>query len=588
MKGIRKLFNLAIPLWRVVVVLYICSLFHSVATALSAATLGQIMKADLATAHGLSFSGIAGVIFAQYPTVYLTAAAIICLFLIRGFFGYFQNYLSRYMSQKIIMDLRIRLYTKLHMMSIGYYDRNRSGQVISKVINDANHLQSQLGGGLFQILIQPVSILVLLAYAAVINWRVVVILLLVLPLAGLFIRNFSIRMKKIGRRVQIKAGDVLQVLVETISAIRVVKAFNAEEREIERFTEENRESFDVTMKGAKLTSFFSPVIEFLAAVFIAGVLVYVGFELLRGTLTQQDIGTILFVFAQVSEQIRQISTTFSGIPHTMAALERVYSILDEEPEIKEMAHARELPQLQGEIVFAGVSFAYHEGVPVLKDIDLRINPGEMVALVGPSGGGKTTLVNLIPRFYDPTTGVIRVDGYDLKEVTFRSLRRQIGVVAQDTILFAGTIASNIAYGNPEASLEEIMEAAKVANAHEFIEKLPDGYETVVGERGISLSGGQRQRISIARAVLLDPRILILDEATSALDSESEKLVQEALSRLMKNRTSVVIAHRLSTVRQADRLVAIRQGRIVQMGTHEELLNQPGLYQSLYRRQFSEI
>lgn len=588
MKGLRKFFNLALPLWQVVVALYICSLFHSAATALSAATLGQIMKADLGTARGLSFSGLTGVYFEQYPTIYLTAGAIVFFFLIRGFFGYFQNYLSKYMSQKIIMDLRIKLYIKLQMMSIGYYERNRSGQLISKVTNDVDHLQSQLGGGLFQLLIQPVSILVLLTYAAVINWRVVVILLLVLPLAGLFIRNFSIRMKKIGNRVQIKAGDILQVLVETISAIRVVKAFNAEEREIERFTEENRESFGVTMKGAKLTSFFSPVIELLAALFIAGVLIFVGFELLRGALTQQDIGTILFVFAQVSEQIRQISTTFSGIPHTMAALERVYSILDEEPEIKEAAHACELPKVQGEIVFDGVSFAYHEGIPVLKDINLRINPGEMVALVGPSGGGKTTLVNLIPRFYDPNTGVIRIDGFNLKEVTFASLRRQIGVVAQDTILFAGTIASNIAYGKPEASLEEIMEAAKVANAHEFIEKLPDGYNTVVGERGISLSGGQRQRISIARAVLLNPRILILDEATSALDSESEKLVQEALARLMKNRTSVVIAHRLSTVRQADRLVAIRQGRIVQVGTHEELVNQPGLYQTLYRRQFSEV
>jgi len=588
MKGFKKLLDLALPLWRVVVVLYICSLFHSAATALSAATLGQIMKADLATARGLSFSGLSGVYFSKYPTIYLTAGAIIIFFVVRGFFGYFQNFLSRYMSQRIIMDLRIRLYTKLQMMSIGFYDRNKSGQLISKVTNDVSHLQSQLGGGLFHLLVQPISIVILLTYAAVINWRVVVILLLVMPLAGLFIRNFGSRMKKIGRRVQIKAGDILQVLVETLSAIRVVKAFNAEEREIERFTEENKENFDVTMKGAKLTALFSPVIELLAAFFIAGVLVYVGFELLRGTLAQQDIGTILFVFAQVSEQIRQMSMTFSGLPHTIAALERVYSILDEEPEIKEAPHAQKLPTLKGEIVFEDVSFAYHKGIPVLKEINLRINPGEMVALVGPSGGGKTTMVNLIPRFYDPTAGVIRIDGLDIKEVTFNSLRRQIGVVAQDTILFAGTIAGNIAYGRPNASKEEIINAAKVANAHEFIEKLPNGYDTLVGERGVSLSGGQRQRISIARAVLLNPRILILDEATSALDTESEKLVQEALGRLMKDRTSMVIAHRLSTVRQADRLVVIRRGRINQMGKHEELVNQPGLYQDLYNRQFQEI
>src|SRR5690554_491588 len=588
MKGFKKLLDLALPLWRVVVVLYICSLFHSAATALSAATLGQIMKADLATARGLSFSGLSGVYFSKYPTIYLTAGAIIIFFVVRGFFGYFQNFLSRYMSQRIIMDLRIRLYTKLQMMSIGFYDRNKSGQLISKVTNDVSHLQSQLGGGLFHLLVQPISIVILLTYAAVINWRVVVILLLVMPLAGLFIRNFGSRMKKIGRRVQIKAGDILQVLVETLSAIRVVKAFNAEEREIERFTEENKENFDVTMKGAKLTALFSPVIELLAAFFIAGVLVYVGFELLRGTLAQQDIGTILFVFAQVSEQIRQMSMTFSGLPHTIAALERVYSILDEEPEIKEAPHAQKLPTLKGEIVFEDVSFAYHKGIPVLKEINLRINPGEMVALVGPSGGGKTTMVNLIPRFYDPTAGVIRIDGLDIKEVTFNSLRRQIGVVAQDTILFAGTIAGNIAYGRPNASKEEIINAAKVANAHEFIEKLPNGYDTLVGERGVSLSGGDRKRISIARAVLLNPRILILDEATSALDTESEKLVQEALGRIMEGRTSVVIAHRLSTARRTDRIIVLADGEIRQERPHEQCIKQPGLYRELYQKQFQDI
>lgn len=587
MRSFKRLLQLALPYWRSIVGLYLCNLGFSFATLLAVGTLGQIMTDNLASSTGLSFSGLEGRFFPAYPTIYLISVFLVISFVIKGIFGYLQNYLGKYLTQKIILNLRIRLYSKLQTFSLSFFDRNKSGQLISKITNDVAFLQHQLNNGIAQFLIQPVTIVVLLIYGALIYWKMVVLIIFLVPLASLFIQWFSKKMRAIGRRIQAKAGDILQVLVETISAIRVVKAFNTEEREINRFNEENRKNFQALMKGARLNAAFTPVVELTASLFIALVLFYVGYEMLRGNLQQQDIGTLLVIFLTVGEPIRAMSISFSVLPHTLAAVDRIYSIFDEVPDVQEAPTAYNLPPVKGEIVFSGVSFGYEPGVMVLKEINLKINPGESVALVGPSGAGKTTIANLIPRFYDPVAGAIYLDGHNLKDVTFSSLRRQIGIVAQETILFAGTIAENIAYGKPGATPEEIIAAAKIANAHDFITALPEGYQTVVGERGVSLSGGQRQRIAIARAVLLNPRILILDEATSSLDAESEALVQEALARIMKGRTSVIIAHRLSTVRKADRIIVVADGEIREEGSHEQLIKQPGLYRELYQKQFQD-
>ncbi len=587
MRSFKRLLQLALPYWRSIIGLYLCNLGFSFATLLAVGTLGQIMTDNLASSTGLSFSGLEGRFFPAYPTIYLISVFLVISFVIKGIFGYLQNYLGKYLTQKIILNLRIRLYSKLQTFSLSFFDRNKSGQLISKITNDVAFLQHQLNNGIAQFLIQPVTIVVLLIYGALIYWKMVVLIIFLVPLASLFIQWFSKKMRAIGRRIQAKAGDILQVLVETISAIRVVKAFNTEEREINRFNEENRKNFQALMKGARLNAAFTPVVELTASLFIALVLFYVGYEMLRGNLQQQDIGTLLVIFLTVGEPIRAMSISFSVLPHTLAAVDRIYSIFDEVPDVQEAPTAYNLPPVKGEIVFSGVSFGYEPRVMVLKEINLKINPGESVALVGPSGAGKTTIANLIPRFYDPVAGAIYLDGHNLKDVTFSSLRRQIGIVAQETILFAGTIAENIAYGKPGATREEIIAAAKIANAHDFITALPEGYQTVVGERGVSLSGGQRQRIAIARAVLLNPRILILDEATSSLDAESEALVQEALARIMKGRTSVIIAHRLSTVRKADRIIVVADGEIREEGSHEQLIKQPGLYRELYQKQFQD-
>lgn len=587
MRSFKRLLQLALPYWRSIIGLYLCNLGFSFATVLAVGTFGQIMTDNLAASTGLSFSGLGGRFFTAYPTIYLVSVFIVISFVIKGVFGYLQNYLGKYLTQRIILNLRIRLYSKLQTFSLSFFDRNKSGQLISKITNDVAFLQHQLNSGIAQFFIQPVTIVVLLVYGAIIYWKMVVMIILLVPVVSLFIQWFSKKMRNIGRRVQVKAGDIMQVLVETISAIRVVKAFNTEKREINRFNEENQKNFRALMKGARLNAAFTPVVELTASLFIALVLFYVGYEMLRGNLQQQDIGTLLVIFLTVGEPIRAMSVSFSVLPHTLAAVDRIYSIFDEVPEVQEAHDAYNLPPVEGEIVFSRVSFAYEPGATVLKEINLKIKPGESVALVGPSGAGKTTIANLIPRFYDPVGGAIFLDGHNLKNVTFSSLRRQIGIVAQETILFAGTIAENIAYGKPDAKPEEIIAAAKIANAHDFITALPEGYQTIVGERGVSLSGGQRQRISIARAVLLNPRILILDEATSSLDLESEALVQEALGRIMKGRTSVVIAHRLSTVRKADRIIVVADGEIREEGSHEQLIKQPGLYRELYQKQFQD-
>ncbi len=517
---------------------------------------------------------------------------VVVFFVLKGIFEFLQTYLMSDVSQRVIRDLKDSIYKKLQELSMDFYSHNPTGHLMSRITYDAAVIRDAIGTGVADTFYQPIQLIVyafLLIGVKVyfgVPWNLILVSLVVFPLILYPVIKIGKKLRKISKSSQEKIGDISNMLLETIVGIKLVKSFCMEDYELRRFKEHNQAFYKLNMKSVKKMKIVSPLTESMGVVCVAVILWMAGQGIVSGELSAGVFAAFLAAIFSMMKPLKKLSNVYGINQQALAATDRIFHLLDEPVTIKDKPDAVGLKPFEKSIALEKVSFKYDKE-EVIRGIDLTVERGQIVALVGPSGGGKSTLVNLIPRFYDPDKGSVRIDGVDIRDVRVGSLREQIGFVTQETLLFNDTVRNNISYGHEDVDEEQLVRVAKAANAHRFIKEFPRGYDTVIGERGLKVSGGQRQRIAIARAVYKNPPILIFDEATSQLDSESEKLVQDAINNLMKGRTVIVIAHRLSTVTHADKIVVLDKGRIVDMGKHEELLSRNPVYKRLYEMQFAD-
>ncbi len=566
----KRLLGFVKPYWVRLMLAMICMAFFSLATAATAFLVKPVLD-DIFMEK-------------QASMLMIVPLLVMGLYLIKGLFDFGQSYLMAYVGQKTVADLREALYHHIQYLSFSFFTGNTTGTLMSRITNDVNLIQRSVSDAITSLFKDVFTIAGLTGVIFYRDVKLALIAFLIFPWAAVPIVKFGKKLRKFSGKSQEKMADISTFLQETISGSRIIKAFGMEEYENRRFSQENRRYFRIIMKRLKIRALSSPVMELLGGLGAAVIIWYGGYQVIKGHSTPGTFFSFMAALMMLYEPVKRLNKANQLIQEGLAAAARVFSILDTVSEIKDKKGAKFLPTISRSIEFQNVSFKY-ENDWALQDINLKVKAGEAIALVGTSGGGKTTMANLLPRFYDVSKGRILIDGIDIRDATINSLRSQIGLVTQQTVLFNDTVRYNIAYGDMKKSDQEIIGTARSANAHHFITKLPNGYDTIIGEQGVKLSGGEKQRLAIARALLKNAPILILDEATSSLDNESEKEVQKALEILMKNRTTFIIAHRLSTVVHADLIVVISHGRIVEQGKHDKLIKLKGEYYRLYHTQF---
>jgi subfamily B ATP-binding cassette protein MsbA len=570
MQILRRLFLLLTPYWKALI--------------LSAALL--VGRAGLELVPPLFHKEIIDEVITTANLKYLGVliAALVGAYALGQLVNIGDNYVRHALGEKFIFDLRVRLYAYLQKMSLSFFERTSTGELMSRVTNDLSALEHFVTHGSALTAVDLIRLIGGSIILFILDWRLAALVLIPVPILAIALRHYNTKIRPVYRSVRARLGDINAKLQDNLSGIRVIQAFAREEMERQRFTTESERYYRARVKGIRYWSVFFPAIRFLGAMGSVIVLGVGAAMVVKGELSLGTLVAFLSYTTSFYEPINRLTEVDNIFQEAIAAGERFFEILDETTEVTDAPDAMDLPAIEGKMVFEDVAFRYGTGDKVLHDIAFEMAQGEMVALVGPSGAGKTSIANLICRFYDPNQGKITIDGHDLRRIKLNALRQQVAVVLQDSFLFNNNVVENLLYGKPDATREEVIQAAKAANAHEFIMQLPGGYDTEIGERGVKLSGGQKQRLALARAILADPRILILDEATSSVDAEAEFLIQQALERVLEGRTSLVIAHRLSTVRNADKIIVLDQGRIVETGKHDDLLQRDGLYSQLYRRQ----